>query len=89
MQFVVRWMTYHPRASLPTLRAYQKTIGANIRRLRKARDWSQERLADVSHVGQSYIGRLERGTVNVSIGTLCELGKALEVEIPEFLKVTD
>ena len=68
---------------------HRKVIGDNLRRIRKARGWSQERLSDKAVLDQDYVGRVERGQVNVSIDTLARLGKALGVEIIEFLKKED
>lgn len=63
-------------------------IGENIRRIRKARGWSQERLSDKSHVDQDYVGRLERAQVNVSADTLAKIAQALGVELIEFFRQT-
>jgi transcriptional regulator with XRE-family HTH domain len=65
---------------------HRKVIGENLRRIRKARGWSQEKLSDKSLLDQDYVGRLERGQVNVSVDTLAKIGKALGVEVAEFLK---
>lgn len=65
---------------------HRKTIGENLRRLRKARGWSQERLADKSLTDQDFVGRIERGQVNVSVDTLARIGEALGVEIIEFFQ---
>lgn len=65
---------------------HRKVIGENLRRIRKAKGWSQERLSDKSLIDQDFVGRVERGQVNVSVDTLARLGRALEVEIIEFLK---
>jgi transcriptional regulator with XRE-family HTH domain len=64
-------------------------IGENLRRIRKARGWSQERLSDKSKVDQDYVGHLERGQVNVSADTLAKLANALKVEMVEFFKPLD
>ena len=65
---------------------HRKVIGENLRRIRKARGWSQERLSDKSLLDQDYVGRLERGQVNVSVDTLARLAKTLNVEIVDFFK---
>jgi transcriptional regulator with XRE-family HTH domain len=68
---------------------HRKVIGENLRRLRKARGWSQERLSDKSLVDQDFVGRIERGQVNVSVDTLARIGQALGAEIVEFFQVAD
>lgn len=64
---------------------HRKVIGDNIRRIRTAKGWSQERLSDKSHLDQDYIGRLERGQVNVSVDTLAIIAKGLSVKLSEIL----
>jgi transcriptional regulator with XRE-family HTH domain len=41
---------------------------------------SQEKLAELSDLHPTYIGRLERGTVNVSLWTLEAIARALKVK---------
>lgn len=55
-------------------------VGANIRRLRKARGWSQETLASLAGLHWTYIGSVERGERNVSVDNICRLAAALNVE---------
>ena len=63
---------------------HRKTIGENLRRFRKAKGWSQERLSDKSTIDPDFVGRIERGQVNVSVDTLAMIGKALGVELIAF-----
>ncbi|NLZ73684.1 MAG: helix-turn-helix transcriptional regulator, partial [Bacteroidales bacterium] len=44
-----------------------QSIGATIRELRKAKNWSQEELGFQSNVHPSYIGVIERGEKSISI----------------------
>ncbi len=64
----------------------QKIIGQNIRDLRLAKRWSQEKLAWTSHLSSNYLSSLERGIVNVSIDVLERLAKSLEVEVKNLLE---
>jgi transcriptional regulator with XRE-family HTH domain len=66
---------------------YRKLVGMNLKRLRLERGLTQERLADNTILDRDYLGKLERGQVNVSIDTLEILCKALSVRMDEFLKV--
>ncbi|MHB0861900.1 helix-turn-helix domain-containing protein [Paenibacillus sp. SEL3] len=47
-----------------------KLLGTKIRQFRKLRGITQEQLAEASDSTGSYIGKLERGEVNVQIKTL-------------------
>lgn len=58
-------------------------IGNAVRKERRHRLWTQERLAEMSHVDRSFLSKIERGEVNVSVLTLCEIAKALNVSIIE------
>lgn len=60
-------------------------IGANIRRYREERGFTQEGFA--LHIGldRAYYGRIERGRHNVSVKTLMMLGAKLGVAPKDFL----
>ena len=60
------------------------SLAHNIRSLRIAKGWSQERLAEQCHLHRTYIGGIERHERNVGIDNIEKIAKALEVPI-EFL----
>lgn len=55
------------------------SLGANIRRARKARGWTQKELAERVESDASYIYRIETGKANPSIAVLARIAEALEV----------
>jgi transcriptional regulator with XRE-family HTH domain len=57
----------------------EAVIGANVRRLRKARGLSQEALAPKAGIDMRYLGSIERGEANPTIGVLADLAKVLGV----------
>lgn len=59
-------------------------IGQTIRTHRLEKGWSQEKLAEVSRIDRSFLGKVERGVVNVSILTLCDIAKALGINLKTF-----
>ena len=59
---------------------------ANIRRLRKMRNLTQEALAGASGLDVTYLARVERATINLSVGVLAQLADALEVEPARLLR---
>lgn len=60
-------------------------IGWNLRRLRVARGLSQERLALAAGIDRAYVGRVERGSENVTIATLEAMAVALAVPVAALL----
>ena len=58
----------------------QAIIADNVRRLRVAKGWSQEALAEVCGYHRTYVGGIERGERNITIATLDALAGALGVE---------
>jgi transcriptional regulator with XRE-family HTH domain len=65
-----------------------KAIGSRIRVLRKTRKpkpLSQEKLAELAGVHHTYIGAIERGEKNVTLETLLRVAQALGVSIEDLL----
>ncbi len=54
-----------------------KTIGKRVRAERKARNLSQDALALASGIDRSYMGRIERGEVNITIQKLYVIADVL------------
>lgn len=64
-------------------------VGKNIRRLRKTKSWSQERLAFEARLHRTYIGDIERGQRNVSVLNLQKIASALGVHAARLLETDD
>ncbi|MGS1077610.1 helix-turn-helix domain-containing protein [Pseudoxanthomonas beigongshangi] len=75
-----------PKASSATAR---QRISANLKRLRKARDLSQEELAELGEFHRTYVSQLERCVTNISIDGLERLANALSVDVRDLLKPVD
>ncbi len=60
-------------------------LGRRIRDLRKRKRLTQERLAEMAGVDVKYLGGIERGTENPSIGILDRLAKGLSVKVHQIL----
>ena len=56
-------------------------IGRKVRDLRKARGLTQEVLAEQADLHVVYVGEIERGEANVSVGVLERIAKALGVRV--------
>ena len=64
----------------------KKRFGARLRQLRKARKMSQEKVALASDLDRSYLGRIERGEINVSLVNIERIAGALGVEAGELFR---
>ena len=62
----------------------RKLVGWNLRRLRVGAKVPQEALATDAEVDRAYVGRIERGSVNVSVDLLDRLAAALGVHVSAF-----
>jgi transcriptional regulator with XRE-family HTH domain len=58
-------------------RALLKTVGANVLRARKARQWTQLQLARALKVKVSYLSEVEAGKRNLTLRVLGRLARAL------------
>jgi transcriptional regulator with XRE-family HTH domain len=64
----------------------RKLVGRNVLRIRKNKNITQERLAELSGFSQQYISGLEKGQRNPTVVTIYELSQALGVNYIELLK---
>lgn len=62
-----------------------KKFGNNLRAKRIEAGMSQEKLALVSNIDQSYVGRIERGSVNVTLEKAYTLSEVLGCDIRDLL----
>jgi transcriptional regulator with XRE-family HTH domain len=65
---------------------FAKIIGSRIREARKAKGFTQERLAEMANYDSAYIGHLETGRYSPSVHTLWRVSKALGIKMAEILK---
>lgn len=63
-------------------------IGKNIKDYRKARELTQEQLADLSKISLSYLSKIEANGCNksISISILNQIANTLDVDIKNFFK---
>ena len=62
-----------------------KLFGEKVRSVRTAKGISQDKLAVKTQIDRSYIGRIDRGEVNITLDKLYLLASALECEPEELL----
>lgn len=59
----------------------RKQLGARVRALREARDWSQEELAEQAGLHRTYVSAVERGVRNPTVTVMARIAAALEVSL--------
>ncbi|RXF04962.1 helix-turn-helix domain-containing protein [Pseudoalteromonas phenolica] len=57
--------------------------------MRVYKDQSQAELSFKSGLDQSYLSRVENGTVNVTVVKLCQIAKALECKVDALIPEID
>jgi transcriptional regulator with XRE-family HTH domain len=60
-------------------------VGARIRELRKAAEFTFDAFVDETRLGRGYLSELERGLVVPTIGTLARVARALEITIADLV----
>lgn len=59
----------------------RQTIGLNIKRLRVEQGIAQEKLALMAGIDRAYMGRIERGSENVTVSRLEAISETLGVHV--------
>ncbi len=65
-----------------------KTLGQNIRKARKEKKLSQEKLAFAVETARNYIGCIERAEKVVGLKILCKISDVLNVRLEDLFKNT-
>jgi transcriptional regulator with XRE-family HTH domain len=65
--------------------AVRRQLGANVRRWRGRRGWTQDHLAEQANISAKFVGEVERGEDNPSLETLWALVCALKIEWRDLL----
>lgn len=62
-------------------------FGQNVRRVRRLKEMSQEELAFRADISRTYLSEVERGERNISVDNMEALAFALEMELPDLMRV--
>ena len=62
-----------------------RQFGDEVKRLRKAKGWSQEELAKRAGLHRTYIGSIERSERNVSLMNIQRIAKAFNIKVRNLL----
>ena len=60
-------------------------FGANLQTMRKDKGLSQERLANSADIDRCYVGRIERGEVNITLEKAYQLASILGCDVRDLL----
>lgn len=72
-----------------SLKKLDRLLGVEIQRLRTAKSWSQEHLAEVANLHRTYISQLERGLKSPSVRVLYQIATALGVTMSALLEAVE
>lgn len=62
-----------------------KIFGTKVRNVRKQKGISQDKLALLADIDRSYVGRIERGEVNITLEKVYQIADVLDCSVIELL----
>lgn len=65
-----------------------KILGGKIRTIRRSKDISQEKLAELAGLHPTYISNIEQGKVNASIYSYHMIAEALDIQFQDLLNIS-
>jgi transcriptional regulator with XRE-family HTH domain len=66
----------------------RRRLGLNLKRLRRAKGWSQEEFADRADMHRTYVSAIERGVQNPTITIVEKLALTLETTIGDLVDLS-
>jgi DNA-binding XRE family transcriptional regulator len=66
--------------------AFQRKFGKKVAEARKSKGMTQEQLADAVDLHRTYIGFIEQGKRNPSIGNVHKIAKVLKIDLEDLFK---
>jgi transcriptional regulator with XRE-family HTH domain len=67
-------------------RNLRSRLAGSTRRLRAAQGWTQEEAAEKAKLNPRHYQKIERGEVNVTLGTIAQLCRAFGVDVPDLFE---
>jgi len=64
----------------------RERVALNLQRLRREKGLSQEELADLAHIHQTYLSGVERGKRNPTVTVLQRIAKALGADVEDLVR---
>lgn len=72
----------------PRFIAEAKALGARVRELREARDWTLENAAEAMDLDLKHLQKIEAGKLNVTLVTLVRIAEGLEEPLSSLFQRT-
>ena len=69
-----------------SLEGHLTALGQRVLELRRSRGWSQQELATRASLDRTYIGAVEKGTQNITIGAAYRIADALESSLADLFR---
>lgn len=84
----MRWTEKNLTSTIERMQApdYRRRLGTRIRKTRSSKGWSQEGFADLCNLNRSYMGRIERGELNLTLDSLEKVAKGLNLTVSALLR---
>jgi len=70
---------------VPSKPQYRRIVGQTIRAYRTRAGITIEKLAEQADLHHNFIGEVERGNYDISIGSLVKIAKALDVRVRDLV----
>lgn len=75
-----------PRSATPHAQdAVTQSVCANVRELRKKKDWTLEQLSSLSGVSRSMLSQIERGIANPTLGVAHRIAQAFRLTLSDLV----
>lgn len=65
---------------------YRRVVGEKIRDFRRQAHLTQEKLAEKAELHHNFIGEVERGNMDASLGSLVKIAQALSVRVRDLVE---
>ena len=75
-------MAYYIYINLMVTNIYEK-LGKNIKKYRKEKKYTQQKLAEKTGIGLNFLGKIEVAYAKPSFETIIKLSQALEISLKE------
>jgi transcriptional regulator with XRE-family HTH domain len=70
---------------VPPRLQYGRIVGETIRAYRKRAGLSQEKLAEKADLHHNFIGEVERGNMEISLGSMLKIAKARKISVRDLV----